>query len=597
MDFHYLFDILDYQRQRFPQAVAFAGRRADGRWEMWSSEDAVRERDAISAGLLALGIERGDRVGVLVHCGSPRWAVADAALLRIGAVPVPIHSTARSDEIAYIARDAGVRVFFVSNAAMLERLRSCGAAPECILSLEEVPGALDWEALRRPVTDAVQEQLRQRMTAIAPGELAALLYTSGTTGQPKGVMLSHANVVSNIKSVLAIAPIGPGLSAVSFLPLSHVFERTINYMYQAAGMSIWYVEALEHLPQVLCEVRPHFFTAVPRVLERSYERLLERRRQVGLWHRQALDWAIALGERYPYAGGYRMPLSYRFKRWVADMLVFRHWRRAMGGRLRGIAVGAAALQPRLGRLFSAAGVDVREGYGLTETAPVVAFNRFEPGGVHFGTVGIPVPGVDVRIAQPDAEGVGEIEVRGPNVMMGYWNRPQETAERFTADGWFKTGDLGRWEQKHFLRITGRANELFKTSSGKFIAPAFVEQQLLRSPYIAQCFVTGLNRPHVGALIVPNFEQLELWCRENDVHWTAPPYMTLSPKVLRLFEQEVQRINEAHLGSAEQIKAFKLVAEPWLVENGLLTPTLKLRRQAIEERFAKEIEQLFAPKKH
>jgi len=383
---------------------------------------------------------------------------------------------------------------------------------------------------------------------------------------------------------------------VSFLPLSHVFERMVTYMYQAAGMSIWYVDNIEHLPQALREARPHFFTAVPRVLERSYERLLERRRHLKLWQRKALDWAIALGERYPYAGQYGMPLTYRLQRWVADWLVFRHWRRAMGGRLRGIAVGAAALQPRLGRLFSAAGVDVREGYGLTETSPVVAFNRFEPGGVHFGTVGIPVPGVEVRIANPDAEGIGEIEVRGPNVMLGYWNQPEETAARYTPDGWLKTGDLGRFEQKRFLRITGRLSELFKTTSGKFIAPAFVEQQLLHSPFIAQCMAVGLNRPYVAALLVPNFSQLEIWCRENAVHWTAPPYMVLNPKVLNLFNLEIQRINEEYLGAAEQVQAIQLLAEPWTVENGLLTPTLKLRRHEIESRFAKEMEQLFAPKK-
>lgn len=596
MDFHRLFEILDYQSQRFPQEVAFAGKE-NGSWVRWSTTEARRERDAISAGLLALGLQSGDRVGVLAHCGSPKWAIADAAMLQLGLVPTPVHSAARPEEIAFIALDAGVRAFFVSNADMLARLRGSGTAVEHVLCFENLPDTVSWEALRHTPNEAQRRELERRRSGIGEGDLATLLYTSGTTGQPKGVMLSHANLVSNIKAVLAITPVGPGLTAVSFLPLSHVFERMVTYVYQAAGMSIWYVDALENLPQALREVRPHFFTAVPRVLERSYERLLECRRRAGLWKRKALDWAIALGERYPYAGSYRMPLGYRLQRWVADWLVFRHWRRAMGGRLRGIAVGAAALQPRLGRLFSAAGADVREGYGLTETSPVVAFNRFEPGGVHFGTVGIPVPGVEVRISNANANGIGEIEVRGPNVMIGYWSQPDETAACFTADGWFKTGDLGRFEQKRFLRITGRCSELFKTTAGKFIAPAFVEQQLLCSPLIAQCMAVGLNRPHVGALIVPNFEQLEIWCRENDVHWTAPPYMILNPKVLKQFEREIQRINATALASAEQVRTFQLLAEPWTAENGLLTPTLKLRRQAIEERFAKKIEQLFATKQY
>lgn len=595
MDFQRLFEILDYQLQRFPQEVAFAGKE-NGGWVKWSTAEALCERDALSAGLLTLGLPCGDRIGVLAHCGSPQWAIADAAMLQLGLIPTPVHSTARPEEIAFIAQDAGIRAFFVSNADMLALLRRSGAAIEQVFSFENLPGTLGWEALRQTPDEAARQEIQRRRASIRENDLATLLYTSGTTGQPKGVMLSHANLVSNIKSVLAIAPVGPGLTAVSFLPLSHVFERMVTYMYQAAGMSIWYVDALENLPQALREARPHFFTAVPRVLERSYERLLERRRQANLWRRKALDWAIALGERYPYAGRYGMPLTYRLQRWVADLLVFRHWRRAMGGRLRGIAVGAAALQPRLGRLFSATGVDVREGYGLTETSPVVAFNRFEPGGVHFGTVGIPVPGVEVRISQPNADGIGEIEVRGPNVMLGYWNQPDETAARFTADGWLKTGDLGRFEQKRFLRITGRSSELFKTTTGKFVAPTFVEQQLLASPLIAQCMALGLNRPHVGALIVPNFDQLEIWCRENNIHWTAPPYMILNPKVLKRFEEEIQRINETALGPVEQVLAFRLLADPWTTENGLLTPTLKLRRREIEARFAKEIEQLFAPKR-
>ncbi|MBL7775233.1 MAG: AMP-binding protein, partial [Saprospiraceae bacterium] len=346
------------------------------------------------------------------------------------------------------------------------------------------------------------------------------------------------------------------------------------------------------LPEILREVRPEFFTAVPRVLERSYERLLERRRKAGFLGKKLLDWAIALGERYPFAGEYAMPLDYRLKRLLADWLVFRHWRRAMGGRVRGIAVGAAALQPRLGRLFSAAGVDVREGYGLTETSPVVAFNRFEPGGVHVGTVGIPAPGVEVRIGEPDEQGEGEIEVRGPNVMQGYWQLPDETAERFTPDGWLKTGDIGRFEYKRFLKITGRKSEIFKTSSGKFVAPAYVEQQLLASPFIAQCMALGLNQPYVGALLVPNFERLEAWCLENKVHWTAPEYMVLNPRVLKLFRQEIDRINAERLGTVEQVRTFQLLTEPWTAQNGLLTPTLKLRRGAVATRFEAAVGGLF-----
>jgi long-chain acyl-CoA synthetase len=265
----------------------------------------------------------------------------------------------------------------------------------------------------------------------------------------------------------------------------------------------------------------------------------------------------------------------------------------MGGRIRYVAVGAAALQPRLGRLFSAAGIDVREGYGLTETSPVISFNRFEPGGVHFGTVGIPAPGVEVRIGEErDEDGNGEVEVRGPNVTSGYLNLPEDSAERFTVDGWFRTGDLGRFEYKRFLKITGRKSEVFKTTTGKFVAPAYVEQQLVTSPYISQALVLGLNRPFVGALIVPDFHQLEAWCAENKVHWTSPQYMVLNPKVEKFFRQEIEKINEEKLGTVERIRAFHLLFEPWTAENGLLTPTLKLRRDMLSKKYSVEIENTF-----
>jgi long-chain acyl-CoA synthetase len=401
---------------------------------------------------------------------------------------------------------------------------------------------------------------------------------------PKGVMLTHNNIVSNIKSVLAIVPVDSTMIALSFLPLSHIFERTVCYLYQAAGTGIWFSDSMETLPQTLKEVRPHFFAAVPRVLERSYDRLKDERDKKGYLGQKIINWALALGERFPFAGGDAMPFTYRLQWMAANILVFRKWRKAMGGRLSGIVVGAAALQPRLGRLFSAAGVAVREGYGLTETSPVVAFNRFEPGGVHFGTVGIPAPGVDVRINAPDENGEGEVEVKGYNVMSGYLNLPEETREKFTEDGWLRTGDKGKFEYKRFLRITGRISEIFKTTAGKFVAPAFVEQQLRTSPFIEHALVYGLNQPTVSAIIVPDFAHLEHWCQANKVHWTAPEFMIINPKIEKLFREEMDKINEALLGQPERIKDFKLVSDTWTAENGMLTPSLKLRRTILMEKY-------------
>ena len=596
MNFIRLFEILEYQQQCFPQNIALAGREGN-EWRKWSTAALLYERDRLSAGLLELGLRPGDHVGMLAHCGSPQWVMADAAMMQVGMVPVPMHLTARADEIAHIVQDAQLKACFVSNADMIKKFESAKKPVKWLIALEKPennePNLLFWENVACDPDAHQSEKIKYYRDGIQENDLATLLYTSGTTGLPKGVMLTHANIVSNVKSVLAIVPVSPRTTAISFLPMSHILERMVTYTYQAAGVPLWFADSIERLPRTMMEVRPHFFTAVPRVLERMHERLLEERNKGGKIKRKVMDWAIALGERFPYSGGQSMPFDYYVKRLIADFLVFRHWRKRLGGRIQYIAVGAAAMQPELGRLFSAAGIDVREGYGLTETSPVIAFNRFEPGGVHFGTVGIPAPGVEVRIAADvDESGHGEIEVRGPNVMRGYLNLPEETASRFTEDGWFKTGDVGFFVHKRFLKITGRKSEIFKTTTGKFVAPAFVEQQLVGSTYISQAMALGLNKPHVAALIVPDFLQLENWCREHQIHWTAPQFMVLNPKINKFYQQEIDRINDTHLGSIEKIRSFALLYEPWTAENGLLTPTLKMRRIVLTQQFEKEIEDLY-----
>ena len=602
MDFTRLFDILDYQLKRFPRKDAFANRNAAAQWEIMSTEKAVHERNCMSAGLLQMGFHRGQRIGIITHCGSTKWMIADLAMLQIGIVPVPIHATARPDEIAHIIKDAELVGCFVSNEEMLVKITTFTTATSAslsdrgersdhslkLISFEQLEGATPWNQVICEPDEHDLQKIQYLRDMVQPTDLATILYTSGSTGMPKGVMLTHNNIVSNIKSVLAIVPVDSSMIALSFLPLSHIFERTVCYLYQAAGTSIWYSDSMETLPQTLKEVRPHFFAAVPRVLERSYERLKDERDKKGYLGKKIINWALELGERFPFAGGDAMPFTYRLQWMAANILVFRQWRKAMGGRLSGVVVGAAALQPRLGRLFSAACIAVREGYGLTETSPVVAFNRFEPGGVHFGTVGIPAPGVDVRIGQPDENGEGEVEVKGYNVMQGYLNLPEETREKFTEDGWLRTGDKGKFEHKRFLRITGRISEIFKTTSGKFVAPAFVEQQLRTSPFIEHAMVYGLNQPTVSAIIVPDFVHLEQWCKTNKVHWTSPEFMIINPKIEKLFREEMDKINETLLGQPERIKDIKLVSDTWTAENGMLTPSLKLRRAILMEKYVASI---------
>ncbi|MDX2135242.1 MAG: long-chain fatty acid--CoA ligase [Saprospiraceae bacterium] len=588
MNFTHSFDILPYQALRFPQARAVSSRR-DGAWRAWSTEELIDASDRLAAGLLLRPWRRGDRVGVWVDAGSAEWVIADRALQLVGLIPVPLHATAREEELRFIAENAYLVACFVSNENLWRRWRDLFPDMSDVYTLQPVAGATHWASLCAEPGAALGE----RRAGIAETDAAILLYTSGATGMPKGVLLSHRNVVSNVKSVLAFTPVEPGETVVSFLPLSHVFERSAVYLYLAAGVELWFLEDITRLAEDMRAIHPHFFTTVPRILERMYERAVALKQEAGPWRRRVMGWALNLAAQYPFhMGEQRLRLLYRLQLALARLLVFNRLRRLLGGRVHGIASGAAALSLHIARFFAAAGIPVREGYGLTETSPVVAFNRFEPGGTRLGTVGMPVPGVEVRIEAPDETGEGEIVVRGPNVMLGYWNAPEDTAAVISADGWFRTGDVGCWEKGRFLRITGRRSELFKTSSGKFIAPAFVEAQLMRSPFIAQAMALGHNEAHVGALVAPDFAQLERWCRKNNVHWTAPVYMVHNLRVQQFLQAEIERINEKHLSPPERVRVHALVAEPWTPENGLLTATLKLRRGVILRQYAREIAEMF-----
>lgn len=586
MDFHRLFDILPYQQARYAKATAFFRKTAADSEEQYSSQEALDRAEALAAGLLEAGIRSGDRVGIISADNSPDWHFHDFAIQQAGAVVVPIHAAATDSELQFILRDSGMRFCFVSDEGPAARIRA--NAPE---SLEKVwlfsgEGAL-------PLSDSVDEKLLKRLSemrdAIPDTALATILYTSGTTGEPKGVMLSHRNIVSNIKSVITLVPVDYTCRVFSYLPLSHIFERMVTYSYMAAGATIYYPRQAGTLMDDLRAARPHYFTAVPRVLEKFYAGIVASTAKRSLPVKRLSEWAVKIGNAYKT--GKAFPPTYWIQLALADFLVFRHWRRALGGHIRGIMVGAAALRPQLGRLFSAARIHVREGYGLTESSPVIAFNRFDPGGVHFGTVGIPIPGVEVRIAEPDENGEGEILARGPGVMMGYYNRPAETAQVIDAAGWLHTGDVGKFVHKRFLQITDRQKDLFKVSGGRYVAPQLVEKVLTESPYIEYCIVAGADRPFVSALIVPDFERLEAWCNDNGIHWTAPQFMALHPKVNRFIQDEIERHSES-LPHFQRVKRFILLHEPWNESSGHLTPTLKLRRSLILRQYEKELAALY-----
>lgn len=592
MDFRRLFDLLSYQQVRFPNKTAMAVRQHPG-WQTFSTQACIDAVDRVSANFLDMGLKRGDRVAIMTHTGSPQWIFLDLGMQQIGVVVVPIHGTVSRTELESILEDSGCLYCLVADRELYQLVESIrGNTPNLkgIFSLEAAPDIPVWDFLGPPPNEKHMEALQGLRAAIHEDDLATILYTSGTTGKPKGVMLSHRNIVSNIKSVIPLIPVNCDKRVVSLLPPSHIFERMVTYTYLAVGASIYYPRPGDGLLKNIREIRPHYLTAVPRLLENFYDQLVTESSQRSSIYRRLLHWAIALGHRYREDG--RFSLSYWIQLRLANLLIFRHWRQRFGNRIEGIIVGAAALQPALGKLFSAAGMAVREGYGLTEAAPVIAFNRFEPGGFRFGTVGIPIPGVDLRIDRKEGETSGEILVKGPNIMIGYYKKEEETRQAFTNDGWLRTGDLGAIIERRFLQLAGRKNTLFKTSSGKFVAPEPIEQRISLCPFVSQCLVTGANRPYPVALIIPAFSRLQQWCDDHDVHWTAPQFMVLNPRVVKLFTAEIEKIN-SDLPPHQQIYKFKLLYDPWTTTNGLLTPTLKPRRDTLAEHFRQDLEKLYA----
>lgn len=588
MNFQRLFDILPYQQAKYPKKVALAGKE-NGVWKTYSTAECLDTVNRLSAGLLRLGLLPGDRCAIIAHCGSPVWNLLDFALQQVGVIVVPIHATALAADISHILSDAAVRFGFASNGTLFEKLKKASSGALPVFTFEKTEETRYWEELLAEPSKQEIAELERRKNAIDKNDLAIIHYTSGSTGTPKGVMLSHRNVVSNIKAIMTLVPIDYRKEALSFLPLSHIFEHMVTYFYMAAGTTVWYSQNLEDILADFRTVRPHFFTAVPRILEKMHDKALEERNKAGALGRKIFDLAFKWGKNYdPFEN---LSPVFWLRHRLFDLLIYRRLRKMLGGRVEGIVVGSAALQTQLARLFCAAGLRVREGYGLTETSPVVAFNHFEPGLFRFGTVGIPVPGVEVKIDQPDENGEGEILVKGPNVTLGYLNLPEETQAVLTPDGWLRTGDSGRFEHRHFLKITGRIRDFFKTTSGKFVVPQRVENLMEQSPYIRQCMVTGVNRPYVSALIVPNFTMLEQWCAENKVHWTAPQYMALNPRVLKFMENEVQSLNQS-IEPHERVHQFTLLHEEWSLQGGELSLTMKKLRTVLTMKFSKEIEAMY-----
>jgi long-chain acyl-CoA synthetase len=582
-----LFDLLEAYGNEFSSLTAAFSYKKDGKWISYSARDYLTYSKEISLGLLSMGVKPGVRVGtILLNC--PEWNFFDMGLLQVGAVQIPIYPTISEDNYKYILNDAGVEYLVVSNQEIYQRVISIiGEVPSLkqVYSIDPVEGVKSWHS----ILDAGRhfphpEELEVTKAKIQPDTLATIIYTSGTTGRPKGVMLSHHNFVTNYKALAEIPPLEMNDRVVSFLPLCHVYERTAGYTYQSFGSAIYYIQNLEEVAGIIAEVKPHAFAAVPRVLEKVYNRLVFQGRSLALPMKVLFFWALRQGHKFEL--NHERGRVYEVKLWVANLLVFSKWRKAMGGHLKFIVCGSASLHPRLTRIYWAARMPILEAYGLTETSPGITCYRFEPDGVKFGTVGKLLTGVTIKIADD-----GEVLVKSPGVMMGYYNRPERTAEVMDAEGWFHTGDIGVFEEEKYLRITDRKKEMFKTSGGKYIAPQVIEQKLKESPFIEHIMVVGENRSYPAALIIPNFEYLKGWCEVKEIPFVSRENAAGHPAIIRRIQREIERFNEL-LDQTEKIKKFRLLPNEWNVAEGELSPTLKLRRGFIMDRYSQVIEEMY-----
>ena len=582
-----LFDLLDVYRENYSSKANALLKRKAGKWYAYSSADYIGYSRAISLGLLSLGVSKGMKVATIM-VNSPEWNFFDMGIMQIGAVQVPIYPTVSDDNYCYILNDSNAEYLIVSNNVVYQRVKNiCANVPNLkeIFSIEKVKGLRHWkELLELGLNYPVPEVLEQIKSGIKPEDPATIIYTSGTTGRPKGVMLSHKNFISNFTACATIPDYTSSDKVLSFLPLCHVYERMLNYLFQSFGMSIYYCENIEKVGKIIRDVRPDTFAAVPRVLEKMYNRIVIKGRNLKGIRKTIFFWALRQGHKFEL--NHERGLYYDMKLFIARLLVFRQWKKALGGRVRLIVSGGAALHPRLARVFWAAGIPLMEGYGLTETSPVIAVSTFEKGGMKFGTVGPVLPGVELRIADDN-----EILCRGPNVMIGYYNRPERTREVIDNEGWFHTGDLGVLEDGKYLRITDRKKEIFKTSTGKYIAPQVIEQKFKESPFVEYIMVIGENRKYTAALIVPNMEYLRGWCKVKEINFVNPEKAVRNSKIFKRLSEEVERVNQ-ELGKTEKIKKFRLLSSQWSVATGELSPTLKLRRKFIQEKYAKIIEDTY-----
>lgn len=569
-----LFDLLPRMLEKFPKEDALAAKE-NGKWRKYSSQEYFDTVNNLSYGLIKFGLNAGDKVGIIAN-NRPEWNFVDYASMQIGAVDVPLYPTISDHDLQYVLNEAEVKIIFVSNEEIYHKVTKAAAnvpSIQKVYMFNEVAGLPNWkELVELGKQNKNEAEVNSRKEKIKDTDLATLIYTSGTTGNPKGVMLSHKNLVSNFMSTDVLCPFNETWTALSFLPLNHVYERMLCYLYAYFGMSVYYAESLETIGDNLKEIKPQIFVTVPRLLEKVYDKIVAKgSEQTGI-KRKLFFWALDLGLKYELHGANGW--WYEFKLKIANKIIFSKWREALGGNIVAVASGGAALQPRLARVFHAAKIPILEGYGLTETSPVIAVNNFQPNCIKFGTVGTVIKDVQVKIAED-----GEILCKGPNVMLGYYKNEAATKEVLEPDGWFHTGDIGIFEDGKYLKITDRKKEIFKTSGGKYIAPQMIENKLKESRFIEQAMVIGENEKFPSAYIVPAFAFIEEYCKLKNIPFTDRASIIKNSEIIARINEEIEAVN-ANLAQYERIKCAQLLPQEWTVERGEMTPKLSLKRKII-----------------